>query len=90
VVWLVPLVDGQPRQVPLGNPTRYGLLQYLVKYQRVDEAEIPYLLEFRKRAWSAEEIYSVDHAKVILAGNARLLARYPNQVVVSPHPTVES
>lgn len=88
VVWLVPLVDGKARQVPFGYTTRYELLQYLPKYLGIEDEEVAHLQEYRSRAWPAEELLSVEHANEILEGNARLLARYLDQIVASPHPPV--
>ncbi len=88
VVYLIPLVNGKARQVPFGDRTRYELLQYLTKYLAIEDEEITRLQELRQQGSPFDEMVTVEYANGFLDGYARLLARYLDQILASPHPPV--
>jgi hypothetical protein len=83
-VTLVPLVEGKPRP---GYPTGYHLLQYLGKYQGVEDDEEVTSLEEHQRHTQA--LLSIEYAEDILIRYAQILARYVEQILASPAPPVE-
>ncbi|MGO8949752.1 MAG: hypothetical protein ACLQUY_19280 [Ktedonobacterales bacterium] len=78
---LVLLVDGKPRQVPPGHRTGYPPVQYLIQYQRVKDEEVTHLAEYQRHT---QALLSVEYADDILTRYAQILARYLDQILVSP------
>jgi hypothetical protein len=87
-VCVVPLEQGEPRQVPFGYRTRWGLEQYLTHVLGIRDEGIGRLHELYEATPPFTERVTVEFADQVFALYGDLLGRHLDEIVASPHPPI--
>jgi hypothetical protein len=87
-VRVVPLEQGEPRQVPSGYRTRWGLQQYLTQILGVRDEGMDRLRELYEATSPLTERVTVEFADQVFALYESLLRDHLDEIVASPHPPI--
>jgi hypothetical protein len=87
-VSIVPLVHGEPRQVPCGDRTRWSLEQYLTQILGVRDEGLDRLREVYEATSPLTGRVTVEFSDQVFTLYAALLRRHLDTIVASPHPPI--
>ena len=86
---LIPLEQGEPRKVPFGYRTAWGLEHYLTRILRIRDEGFREIHELIEAASPLTDRVTVEFADQLFALYAAVLDRHLDEIVVSSHPPIQ-